>query len=141
MCSSCETDNNRKIQLYVGAANKIRIILSLSAGIKRFFDLDTTTLVSGSIYTVVLRCKFGVSYAAWINGTAQTLNFISGTNDGGVWTKNITVRDNITVGAIQQLSPNYYSGKIGQVFYYPFTNDTVDQAIGTDLINIIQPRV
>jgi len=137
--SAKETDNNRKIQIFIGVANKIRVILSLSAGNKRNFDLDTTTLVSGSIYTVVLRCKFGVSYAAWINGTSQTLNFISGTNDGGVWTWNIPGRDNITVGAVQQLSPNYYSGKIGQVFYYPYVDDATAQAIGTDLINILQP--
>jgi len=134
-----ETDNNRKIQIFIGVANKIRIILSLSAGIKRVFDLNTTTLVSGSIYTVVLRCKFGVSYAAWINGVAQTLIFTTGSNDGGVWTINITGRNNITVGAVQQLSPNYYSGKFGQLFYYPYTDDTTAQAIGTDLINILHP--
>ena len=58
----------------------------------------------------------------FIDGVKQTLSNVSGGNNGR-WMNDITVRDNITIGALRHTSSFYGNMKWAMSGYFPYTTD------------------
>ena len=80
----------------------------------------------------------GSSYTFTVDGEIPTLQFILGSNDG-TWFDEITLRDNISIGATVDNDPNYGGGAVqwvkiddgvnGDWHYNPVTNTFDDSSV------------
>ena len=77
----------------------------------------TTSLLPNTWYHFALTSS-GSAYKLYVNGTAQTLSVISGSN-AGKWFNDVTGRDNVTISSVQRNSPfGYWNGGVNEVRVY-----------------------
>lgn len=99
----------------LSAGNKLQVVQR---------DNDTADIVEGSTVFVADEWKFvtavgvGDSFALYVNGLAETLNVVSGA-DNGDWLGKTTLRDNVVIGALKRSSiTERFEGTIRDLRYY-----------------------
>jgi hypothetical protein len=76
--------------------------------------LDTTTLTNGAYYYGWIRSN-GSSYTAMLNGVSQTITTTLA-NDGR-WFNFVTLRDNISIGAIIGTTTAFGNAQVNKLYY------------------------
>ena len=98
-----------------GASNRISIATSNNTGIQQVEG--STTLVTGTYYCVEFR-QSGSAISIYINGVAETLTVLAGSNSGNIWWSFPTLRDNLTIGARIINATSFTEAKINKIYYH-----------------------
>ena len=114
--SSCDVSTNFLYQFALNVNSIIsKVVLTIrNGGTANNITLDTTTLTNGAYYYGWVRSN-GSTYTAMLNGVSQTIT-TSLANDGR-WFNFVTLRDNLTVGAIIGTSTAYSYAQVNKLYY------------------------
>jgi len=113
--SSDEAGPNKHIEFYVSSTNLLTIANNNASGAD---SVEGSTVINANEYYHVVVISNGSSYLMYVNNNPETLNVVSGSNNGD-WMADTEDRDNIIIGALKRNSTSaYFNGEIKIVNYY-----------------------
>ena len=130
--SSTDTTTNNYLFSVLVSGGKLKVIVRNGGGASdRYEILGSTTLTINTNYVVSVY-QNGTDLQLLINGSVETFSVSIGTAQT-YWIGDVTLRDNITIGAQLTATPNYFEGDIA---FVQFTSDSDTTTVTNNHNNI-----